>query len=35
MPPEQLPKFWNAIRSGGEFATGLAAYIHDDDAMRF
>lgn len=37
MPPEQLPKFWNAIRSGkGEFVNGSRlVYPMDDDAMRF
>ncbi|WP_458761241.1 glycosyltransferase [Afipia sp. TerB] len=37
MPPEQLPKFWNAIRSGqGEFINGSRlVYPLEDDAMRF
>ena len=37
MPPEQLPKFWYAIRSGkGEFVNGSRlVYPMDDDAMRF
>jgi SAM-dependent methyltransferase len=37
MPPEYLPKFWNAIRSGkGEFINGSRLiYPMDDDAMRF
>lgn len=37
MPPEQLPKFWNAIRDGkGEFINGSRlVYPMDDDAMRF
>ena len=37
MPPEQLPKFWNAIRSGkGEFINGSRlVYPMGDDAMRF
>ena len=37
MPPEQLPKIWNAIRSGkGEFVNGSRlVYPMDDDAMRF
>jgi SAM-dependent methyltransferase len=37
MPPEQLPKFWEAIRSGrGEFINGSRlVYPMEDDAMRF
>lgn len=37
MPPEQLPKFWNAIKSGqGEFINGSRlVYPLEDDAMRF
>jgi hypothetical protein len=37
MPPEQLPKFWNAIALGkGEFINGSRlVYPMDDDAMRF
>lgn len=37
MPPEQLPKFWEAIRSGkGEFINGSRLiYPLEDDAMRF
>ena len=37
MPPEQLPKFWNAITSGqGEFINGSRlVYPLEDDAMRF
>lgn len=37
MPPEQLPKFWNAIRSGqGEFINGSRlVYPLEDQAMRF
>lgn len=37
MPPEQLPKFWEAIRSGkGEFINGSRlVYPLEDDAMRF
>ena len=37
MPPEQLPKFWQAIRSGkGEFVNGSRlVYPMEDDAMRF
>lgn len=37
MPPEQLPKFWEAIRSGkGEFVNGSRlVYPMEDDAMRF
>jgi SAM-dependent methyltransferase len=37
MPPEQLPKFWAAIRSGqGEFINGSRlVYPMEDDAMRF
>ncbi len=36
MPPEQLPKFWAAIRSGqGEFINGSRLiYPMEDDAMR-
>ncbi len=36
MPPEQLPKFWAAIRSGqGEFINGSRlVYPMEDDAMR-
>ncbi len=36
MPPEQLPKFWNAIRAGrGEFINGSRlVYPMEDDAMR-
>ncbi len=37
MPPEQLPKFWNAMASGqGEFINGSRLiYPMEDDAMRF
>lgn len=37
MPPEQLPKFWNAIKSGqGEFINGSRlVYPLEADAMRF
>ena len=37
MPPEQLPKFWQAIRSGkGEFINGSRlVYPMEDEAMRF
>jgi SAM-dependent methyltransferase len=37
MPPEQLPKFWDAISSGkGEFINGSRlVYPLEDDAMRF
>jgi len=37
MPPEQLPKFWEAIRSGkGEFVNGTRlVYPLENDAMRF
>lgn len=37
MPPEQLPKFWDAIKSGkGEFINGSRlVYPMEDDAMRF
>jgi SAM-dependent methyltransferase len=37
MPPEQLPKFWEAIRSGkGEFINGSRlVYAMEDDAMQF
>ena len=37
MPPEQLPKFWDAIRSGkGEFINGSRlVYPMEDKAMRF
>ena len=37
MPPEQLPKFWNAIASGrGEFINGSRlVYSMEDDAMQF
>jgi len=37
MPPEQLPKFWDAIRSGkGEFVNGSRlVYPMEDQAMRF
>ena len=37
VPPEQLPKFWNAIKSGqGEFINGSRlVYPLEDDAMRF
>jgi SAM-dependent methyltransferase len=37
MPPEQLPKFWQAIRSGrGEFINGSRLiYPMDNSAMRF
>ncbi len=36
MPPEQLPKFWDAIRAGrGEFINGSRlVYPMEDDAMR-
>lgn len=37
MPPEQLPKFWNAIAKGkGEFINGSRLiYPMEDEAMRF
>ena len=37
MPPEQLPKFWDAIRSGkGEFVNGSRlVYPMEEQAMRF
>ncbi|MBR1199480.1 glycosyltransferase [Bradyrhizobium sp. AUGA SZCCT0158] len=37
MPPEQLPKFWEALRLGkGEFINGSRlVYPLEDDAMRF
>ncbi|MGA2793993.1 MAG: glycosyltransferase [Roseiarcus sp.] len=37
MPPEQLPKFWEAIKSGkGEYINGSRLiYPMEDDAMRF
>jgi SAM-dependent methyltransferase len=37
MPPEQLPKFWEAMRSGkGEFVNGSRlVYPMEDEAMRF
>jgi cellulose synthase/poly-beta-1,6-N-acetylglucosamine synthase-like glycosyltransferase len=37
MPPEQLPKFWQAIKSGkGEFINGSRlVYPLEEDAMRF
>jgi SAM-dependent methyltransferase len=37
MPPEQLPKFWEAIRTGrGEFINGSRlVYPMGDEAMRF
>jgi glycosyltransferase involved in cell wall biosynthesis len=37
VPPEQLPKFWHAIRSGqGEFINGSRlVYPLEEDAMRF
>jgi SAM-dependent methyltransferase len=37
MPPEQLPKFWDAIRSGkGEFINGSRlVYPMEDEAMQF
>ncbi len=37
MPPEQLPKFWDAIKSGkGEFVNGSRlVYPLEEDAMRF
>ena len=37
MPPEQLPKFWDAIRCGkGEFVNGSRlVYPMEDQAMRF
>ena len=37
MPPEQLPKFWQAIESGkGEFVNGTRlVYPLEDQAMRF
>jgi len=37
MPPEQLPKFWEAIRTGkGEFVNGSRlVYDMDEGAMRF
>jgi SAM-dependent methyltransferase len=37
MPPEQLPKFWQAMESGkGEFVNGTRlVYPMEDEAMRF
>ncbi len=37
VPPEQLPKFWDAIRSGkGEFVNGSRlVYPMEEEAMRF
>jgi SAM-dependent methyltransferase len=37
MPPEQLPKFWDIVRSGkGEFVNGTRlVYPMEDEAMRF
>ncbi|AXK83781.1 glycosyltransferase [Pseudolabrys taiwanensis] len=37
MPPEQLPKFWDAIKSGkGEFINGSRlVYPMEDEAMQF
>ena len=37
VPPEQLPKFWNAVRTGkGEFVNGSRlVYPMEDEAMRF
>ena len=37
MPPEQLPKFWQALRSGkGELVNGSRlVYPMEDEAMRF
>ena len=37
MPPEQLPKFWDAIASGkGEFVNGSRlVYPMEQQAMRF
>jgi SAM-dependent methyltransferase len=37
MPPEQLPKFWDAVHAGkGEFINGSRlVYAMDDGAMRF
>jgi SAM-dependent methyltransferase len=37
MPPEQLPKFWEAIRAGkGEFVNGTRlVYPREQEAMRF
>ena len=37
MPPEQLPKFWQALHSGkGEFVNGSRlVYPMEDEAMRF
>jgi hypothetical protein len=37
VPPEQLPKFWDALRSGkGEFVNGSRlVYPMEDQAMRF
>jgi hypothetical protein len=37
MPPEQLPKFWQAVRAGrGEFINGTRlVYPMEDQAMRF
>jgi len=37
MPPEQLPKFWDALKSGkGEFVNGSRlVYPMEDDAMQF
>jgi glycosyltransferase involved in cell wall biosynthesis len=37
MPPEQLPKFWHAMRGGsGEFINGSRlVYPMEDEAMRF
>ena len=36
MPPEQLPKFWQAVQSGkGEFVNGSRlVYPMEDEAMR-
>jgi hypothetical protein len=37
VPPEQLPKFWNALASGkGEFVNGTRlVYPMEKEAMRF
>jgi SAM-dependent methyltransferase len=37
VPPEQLPKFWDVVRSGkGEFVNGTRlVYPMEDEAMRF
>lgn len=36
MPPEQLPKFYDALRHGGEFINGVRlVYPMEQEAMRF